>query len=183
MFKSTLKQHQLFLKMNDNFQNTDSLKKLFSLYQQQLKITNLLFHKHKYCLEYDFQKEQNLFNKMVKNSSFQNVELCKNSFYQNHNSILETCFHWTQSLCCFCFSNPKLHLNAKKHNDDDTIIGTFFFKHNQSRMPLLPKIDINGKSVEKFQYSQIIDSTQKTSLDINISYFKTMQKTLTLIFK
>lgn len=176
LFESTFKQHKFFLKVNNNFQNTDSLQKLFLLYQQQLKTTNLLFQKHKYSLKYDFEKEQNLLNKIIENSSFENTELFRYSFYKNHNTILKECFQWTQSLCCFCFNNPYLGLEAQEYTHGDTIHGGIFFEYSQPRSPLFPTININGKSVEKFQYSQIVDSTQKTSLDINISHFKTMQK-------
>lgn len=172
LFDKLLSFERIFLKMNENIHNEDSFKKFIPLYEKQFDFFDSLFQKW----NIRSNNRRNDYDLIFKKPSWKKSQLFKNQFRENHYHILYNCsrmFGANQ----LKFSSIETNLNAKKYNYGDTIYGRIFL--SDYHYPFLPKVIINGNLVEDYKYSQIIDSTQKQVLDIDVSYFNTVQKDTT----
>lgn len=161
---------RIFLKMNKHINNKDSLQKFIPLYEEQYDFFDSYFQKW----NKDPKNRRNNYDLILQQTSWKQHQLFKNQFRENHIDILSKAFSSMFGANQLNFSSIETNLEAKEYFDGDTIYGGIFLA--DYHYPFLPKVIINENLIENYKYSQIIDSTQKQILDIEASYFKTIQK-------
>lgn len=171
-FNNLLSFERMFLKMNKHINNKDSLQKFFPLYEKEFDFFDSYFQKwYK-----DPKNRRNNYKLILQETFWKENQLFKNQFRENHIDILNKAFSMFGANV-LKFSSIDANLDAKKYNHGDTIYGGIFLA--DYHYPFLPKLIINENLVESYKYSQIIDSTQEQVLNIDVSYFKTLQKDTT----